>query len=136
MRRDILGLCLLILCLSVGISFAEGKKIPIQAINNSIGIFSGEDDIVAVDEVTVFDVVRPVIFWLSPLVFLVGMLLVLYGNYKKLDSMLAKEMGIRKKLLPKMESSNYTFHEWLLEKHTLTGVICIICAAVFFFVFR
>jgi hypothetical protein len=136
MRRDILGLCLVFLCLSAGVAFAEGKKIPIQAINSSIGVFSGEDDIIDVDEVTIFEVIKPVIFWLSPLIFLVGVLLVLYGNYKKLDSIFIRELGIRKKIFPKLESNNYSFHAWLLEKNTLTGIICIVFATVFFFIFR
>ena len=136
MRKNILGLSLVILCLSAGVSFAEAKKMPPQAINSSIGLIPAEDDIIGIDEITIFEVVRPVIFWLTPLVFLTGVLLVLYGNYKKLDSIFARELGIRKKILPKLESNNYTFHEWLLERNTLTGIICIVCATVFFFVFR
>jgi len=136
MRRDIFGLCLVIFCLFSGTAFAEGRKIPVEAINSSIGVFSGEDDIIEVDEVTIFEVIKPVIFWLSPLIFLVGVLLVLYGNYKKLDSLFIRELGIRKKIFPKLEANNYSFHAWLLEKNTLTGITCIVFATIFFFVFR
>ena len=135
MRKKIIGLCLLILCLSVGLAFAENKKINLHAINSSIGLFSG-DDIIETEGITVFDVLRAIIFWLSPGIFFVGILLVLYGNYKKLETMLSREMGIRKKIFPKLESCNYTFHVWLLERNTLIGVICIVCALTFFFVLR
>ena len=128
-------LCLIILCLSVGLVFAESKKPNIQAINSSMGLFSG-DDIIAPEELAVLNVLRAIIFWFSPVIFLAGILLVLYGNYKKLETMLSKEMGIRKKVFPKLETNNYTFHEWLLERNTLVGLICIICALVFFFVAR
>ena len=135
MRNKVLVLCLIILCLSVGLVFAESKKPNIQAINSSMGLFSG-DDIIAPEELAVLNVLRAIIFWFSPVIFLAGILLVLYGNYKKLETMLSKEMGIRKKVFPKLETNNYTFHEWLLERNTLVGLICIICALVFFFVSR
>lgn len=135
MRKKILGLCLVILCLSVGLAFAENKKLNLQAINSSIGLFS-EEDMMASDGLTVFDVMRAIIFWLSPGIFFVGILLVLYGNYKKLETILSREMGIGKKIFPKLESSNYAFHEWLLERNTLMGLICIACALTFFFVLR
>ncbi len=135
MRNKVLVLCLIILCLSVGLVFAESKKPNIQAINSSMGLFSG-DDIIAPEELAVLNVLRAIIFWFSPVIFLAGILLVLYGNYKKLETMLSKEMGIRKKVFPKLETNNYTFHEWLLERNTLVGLICIICALVFFFVAR
>jgi len=135
MRKNILGLSLVILCLSVGLAFAESKKPNLKAINGSIGLFSGED-LIEVEDITVFDVLRAIIFWLSPGIFFVGVLLILYGNYKKLEIMLSREMGIRKKIFPKLESYNYTFHEWLLEKNTLIGMVCIGCALVFFLALR
>ncbi len=135
MRKKIIGICLVILCLSMGLVFAESKKPNLQAINSSIGLLS-EDDIVEAEDITVFDVLRAIIFWLSPGIFFVGILLVLYGNYKKLETMLSKEMGIRKKIFPKLENYDYTFQRWLLEKNTLVGVIFIACAVTFFFVLR
>jgi hypothetical protein len=135
MHKKILGICLVILFLSMGLVFAESKKPNLQAINSSIGLFS-EDDIVEAEDITVFDILRAIIFWLSPGVFFVGILLVLYGNYKKLETMLSKEMGIRKKIFPKLENYDYTFQRWLLERNTLIGVIFIACAITFFFVLR
>ncbi|MBU0547931.1 MAG: hypothetical protein KJ710_01715 [Candidatus Omnitrophica bacterium] len=135
MRKNILGLCLIILCLSISLGFAEDKKLSLQAINSSIELFS-EEDIISPDELTVFDVLRAIIFWLSPGIFFVGILLVLYGNFRKIETLMSKEMGIRKKVLPKLESYNYTFHEWLLERNTLIGLICIACAVMFFFILK
>ncbi|MFA5223965.1 MAG: hypothetical protein WC431_02225 [Candidatus Omnitrophota bacterium] len=106
-----------------------------QVLSSPVESFSGED-IIEIDEVTVFDVLRAVVFWLSPGIFLVGILLILYGNYKKLETMLSREMGLRKKIFPKLENNNYAFQQWLLEKNTLTGLICLISALIFFFALR
>jgi len=135
MRKSILVLCLLILCLSIGLAFAASNKPNLKAINGSIGLFSGED-VIEVEDITVFDVLRAIIFWFSPVIFFVGMLLVLYGNFRKMETILSKEMGMRRKVLPKLEAYNYTFHEWLLEKNIMVGLICIACGIAFFFVLR
>ena len=135
MRKSILILCLVILCLSIGLAFAASNKPNLKAINSSIGLFSG-DDVIAVEDITVFDVLRAIILWLSPVIFFVGLLLVLYGNFRKMEAILSKEIGLRKKMLPKLEAYNYTFHEWLLEKNVLVGLICIACGIIFFFVLR
>jgi len=140
MHKNVIGLCLVILCLLIGLAFAQTEKpnlpaVNSQALNSPVGLFSGED-IIEVDEVTVFDVLRAIVFWLSPGIFLVGILLILYGNYKKLETMLSREMGLRKKIFPKLESNNYAFQQWLLEKNTLTGLICLVSGLIFFFALR
>ena len=135
MCKKILGLWLVILCLTVGLAFAENKKPNLKAVDSSIALFSGVD-IMEVDDITVFDVLRAIIFWLSPVIFLVGVLLVLYGNFRKIETIFSKELGIRKKVLPKLEDYNYTFHEWLLERNSLVGLICMACGLTFFFVLR
>ena len=131
MYRNILGLCLIILLLLVGLSFAENKKPNPHVINSSFVWFS-EEDVFENEGVTVFEVLRPIIFWLSPGIFFVGVLLILYGNYRRFEAIVDVEMGIRKKIFPKLESNIYTFHEWLLRKHILLGLICIVCALIFF----
>ncbi len=135
MCKRILLLGLVILCLTVGLVFAENKKPNLQAVDNSIALFSGED-IIEAEDITVFDILRAIIFWFSPVIFLVGVLLVLYGNFRKIERILSKELGIRKKVLPKLEAYNYTFHEWLLERNSLVGLICMACGVTFFFVLR
>jgi hypothetical protein len=119
----------------VGLVFAEDKKPNLQAVDSSITLFSGED-IIEAEDITVFDILRAIIFWFSPVIFLVGVLLVLYGNFRKIEKIFSKELGIRKKVLPKLEAYNYTFHEWLLERNSLVGLICMASGVIFFFVLR
>ncbi|HPT39563.1 MAG TPA: hypothetical protein PL125_05145 [Candidatus Omnitrophota bacterium] len=80
-----------------------------------------------------FDAMREIIFWTSPVVFLMGITLLVYSNYRNFEGLLAREFGLRKRLLPKLEANIYSFHEWCLKKHTLIGLICIIYAVVVFF---
>ena len=89
------------------------------------------------NELSVFGIMRAIIFWCSPVIFFVGVLLVLYGNYKDLETKLAKEIGgIRRKTFPKLETNIYTFHELLLRRNTLVGLICVICSLIFFFTLK
>ncbi|HNW38964.1 MAG TPA: hypothetical protein PKI44_00875 [Candidatus Omnitrophota bacterium] len=83
-----------------------------------------------------FDAMREIIFWTSPVVFLMGITLLVYSNYRNFEGLLAREFGLRKRLLPKLEANIYSFHEWCLKKHTLIGLICIIYAVVVFFLLR
>jgi hypothetical protein len=86
-------------------------------------------------EIGFFEVVKLFMIYLSPLVVFVGFLLLLYGNYRSIEETLSREIsGVRKKMLPKLENNIYSFHEWLLEKRILTGVIFIVCGVVFYFV--
>ncbi len=86
-------------------------------------------------EVGFFEVIKFFMVYLSPLVVLVGFLLLLYGNYRSIEETLSREIsGSRKKIAPKLENNIYTFHEWLLEKRILTGVIFILFGVFFYFV--
>ena len=90
-----------------------------------------------IDQTSVFEMLRLVLLWSSPVILLVGLLLILYANYKRLEEFFGKELfGIKKKVFPMFETNIYVFHEWLLEKKTILGVICIIIAVLFFFEFR
>ena len=135
MCKKVLWLWVVILFLTIGLAFAENKKSNPPVDDSSIALFSGED-IIEVDDITVFDVLRAITFWLSPVIFFVGLLLVLYGNFRKLETIFSKELGIRKKVFPKLEAYNFTFHEWLLERNVLVGLICMVCGLIFFFVLR
>ena len=73
---------------------------------------------------TIFQVIRKIVYWCSPVVFFVGILLVMYGNYRNIEQTLGKEVGgIKKRIMPKLENNIFTFQEWLLQKHTLVGVL-------------
>jgi len=81
-----------------------------------------------------FNLLYAVIIWSSPVIFFVGLLLMLYGSYNNLEKKLAKEMGLRKKLLPKLEKNIYSFHEWCLKRNAAIGAVCIIYSLAVFFV--
>jgi len=83
-----------------------------------------------------FNIMREIIFWTNLVVFLVGVTLLIYSNYRNVEMLLGREFGIRKRILPKLEQNIYSFHEWCLKKHTLLGLICIIYALVMFLVLR
>ena len=83
-----------------------------------------------------FDILREIVFWSSPVVFLVGITLLMYSNYKNFEALLAKEFGLRKRIIPKLEQNIYTFHEWCLKRHTLIGLLCIVYSLVVFLALR
>ncbi|MFH1414357.1 MAG: hypothetical protein ABIG56_05875 [Candidatus Omnitrophota bacterium] len=78
------------------------------------------------DIITIFDFLRLFIIMTGPVVFVFGILLILYSNYKRLEEFLAVEMIKAKIFVPKLENNNFNFHQWLLEKRTLFGLLCII----------
>ena len=82
---------------------------------------------------TIFQLVSRIIYWCSPVVFFVGILLVMYGNYRKIEQTLGKEAGITKRIVPILENNIFTFQEWLLQKHTMVGLICMVAALIIFF---
>lgn len=81
---------------------------------------------------TFFDILRVVFFWSSPAVFLLGVVLLMYSNYRNFEIMMGREFGLRKRVLPELEKNIYSFHEWCLKKHTLIGLACIIYSLVVF----
>ena len=85
--------------------------------------------------IEVFDKLPKIIFWLSPFLLIAGAILVLYGNYKKLEDFFGKEF-FRAKVLPKLESNIFNFHEWVFERRTAVGIICITVGVIVFFIFR
>ena len=90
-------------------------------------------------EITIFDVLRVVFFWISPVLLLLGMFILLTGTEKfhTLEKQLGKEIGgIRKRVMPAIETNIDTFQQWLLKKRTIVGLVCIVCATMFFFLFR
>jgi len=88
-------------------------------------------------ELSVFQVVQKIVYWCSPVVFFVGVLLVMYGNYKKIEETLGKEVGgIKTRIVPNLENNIFSFHEWLMQRHTLVGLICMVAALAIFFALR
>ncbi|MCX5694922.1 MAG: hypothetical protein NT014_07400 [Candidatus Omnitrophica bacterium] len=83
-----------------------------------------------------FDWMRVIVFWTSPVVFLLGLILLIYNKYNKLEVIAGREFGLRKRIFPKIEQNIYTFHEWCLRKRTLIGLACIIYAVVVFLLLK
>ena len=90
------------------------------------------------EQITIFEIMRSVLFFVSPVIFVVGvLLLVAEYRYRKLEEVLGREIGgIRKIMIPKLEATIYTFQESLLRKRVIVGLVCIICSVLFFFIFK
>ena len=91
------------------------------------------------EQLTIFEVMRTILLWLSPLVLLEGILLLIVKTDKhiKLEHLLGKEVGgIRKRLIPKIETNIYTFQNWLLKRTFIPGLFFIIYSAILFIVLR
>ena len=87
----------------------------------------------------IFYLIRTVLLVMSPIMLLMGMIILLAAadKYNKLEEALGKEIGgIRKKTVPKLESNIYTLHNWMLKRKIVIGLICIICSLAFFVVLR
>lgn len=86
---------------------------------------------------TIIYILRAIVFWTCVLAFFAGILLLVYRNYDSLETKLAKEIGgIRFKIFPKLESNIYTYHERILKRRKLLGLICIAYALIAIFILR
>jgi len=90
-----------------------------------------------IGEITIFEIMKTILFWISPVIFILGVVLVLYSNYKRLEEFFGKEVfGIKHTIIPALETNIYNFHEWLLERKTIVGLICVIFSITVFFIFK
>jgi len=90
-------------------------------------------------EINFFDVLKLVLLWVSPVIMLIGSLLLLLSNksYSQLENKLAKEVGgVKKSAFPSLEANNNSLHNWLLANKNATGLIFIVCAFIIFMVMR
>jgi len=86
-----------------------------------------------------FYLIRTVLLVMSPIMLLMGMIILLAAadKYNKLEEALGKEIGgIRKRIVPKLENNVYTLHSWMLKRKIAIGLICIICSLAFFMALR
>lgn len=72
--------------------------------------------------------IRIFLYLLSLTVLMVGILLIAYKDYGKVEEVLGKEKGIRKRIIPAIETNIYTFHQWLLKRRKTLGIICVMTA--------
>jgi len=85
-----------------------------------------------------FETLKSILLWVSPVVFLEGLILLFFkpDHYSKLEVALGKEMGIKKRMIPALETNIYDFHNWSLDKKNAVGSFCIVASAVFFLLNR
>ena len=87
----------------------------------------------------VFLAMKTFLLWTSPLILLEGILLLLTreDKYRKLEENLVKEVGgIRKKIIPWLETNNYVFQNWLLKRKLMLGIIFVVYALMLFSVLK
>jgi len=79
------------------------------------------------EELTIFDFIWVVMFWLSPLIFLEGVFILLAADkYKHVENKLNTQLGwLGKKKASKFDVNIYTFHDWLFKKRVVLGIILI-----------
>ena len=91
------------------------------------------------EEATFFDILRIVMLWVSPAIVLVGLLLLLLnrGEYGSLEDKLGREVGgIKKKIIPLVETNIDSLHNWMLARKSIVGLAFIACFLVIFFFLR
>ena len=81
------------------------------------------------------EVGRRFLLWMSQIIFVLSIVILLAAEqYSKLEKILGKEVGgIRKKVIPKLETNIYSFHEWLLKRRVILSLIFIIYSISTFF---
>jgi len=137
MYKNVLGLCLVILCLAmVSLAYAgNGKVNPYKTGGGPVELTVAEQAAVEPEGKIAYDSFRAFIFWLSPGILLVG-IFYLFGNYRKLETTCDREMGIHKRIFPKLESNIYVVNHWALHRHIVVGLMCVLCAILFYMYFR
>ena len=85
------------------------------------------------DHMNVFTVLRLVFFWLSPVVFFLGVVILTNRHYQELEKNLIREVGgIKKRVAPVLESDHFEFHNWLMDHRRAVGMLCIVISAATF----
>jgi len=94
----------------------------------------------ALVDLNIFEIVRLAMLWISSVLFVLGLVIALYGNYRLIEEHLAKNIVTplknRKLRLAALEKNIFAFHEWLMNKRVMVGVLCMAFAIIFFMIFR
>ena len=90
------------------------------------------------EELSIFEIVQDIVLWLNPVIFCIGIFLILAPKfYRSMEQRLNREIGgIKKVISPKLETNINSFQDWMLANNNLVGLLCIISSFVFFIVFR
>jgi hypothetical protein len=85
-------------------------------------------------ELSFFGILRIMLLWLTPFVFLEGVFLMLFKPEKqqKLEEFLSRKVGLRQRMVPQIEKNIYTFHNWLMHKTPILGIIFIVYSICLF----
>ena len=85
-------------------------------------------------DVTIYSLIKPYLAFASPIIFGVGIILIIApASYKKLEEVLNEEVGgIRKRIFPLLENAYNNFHHWVLIKTNTLGITCVIIAIIFY----
>ncbi|MDD4939530.1 MAG: hypothetical protein PHE18_01705 [Candidatus Omnitrophica bacterium] len=87
------------------------------------------------EQITFFDVLRTILLWFSPVIFLEGLLLLFMkvDKHIKLENHLEKEVvRIGKRVFPRIETNIYTFQNWMLKKTFGLGIFFIVYSVLIF----
>jgi len=85
-------------------------------------------------ELTIFKIVRNILLGLTPIVFISSLSLMFFKEkYDKIENVLSKNYGpLKKKLIPLIENDIYKFHNLLLKRRFLVGLILFIFSILVF----
>ncbi len=89
------------------------------------------------ENVNILEFIVRFFFWISPVVFAVGIMLLLsFQEYQKIEELLGREIGgIRKKVLPKLEGNINTLQNWMINNRIVVGIVLIGYFVVFWVLF-
>ncbi len=90
-------------------------------------------------EFAVLDIIRTITLLTGPGIIIVSSLLLgLNSNtYSSLEDKLAKEVGgIKKRIMPALETNIYSLHRWMLARKKKVGVASIMCYLLVFLLLK
>ncbi|MCM8801247.1 MAG: hypothetical protein NC912_04460 [Candidatus Omnitrophica bacterium] len=91
------------------------------------------------EEITVLDALRVILLWISPIVLVLGLVLLFIPSnvYVKLENELQKEIGgIRKRLIIPLEKNIENLHQLILANKKIVGLVCIIVSLLILLLFK
>ncbi|MFA6216478.1 MAG: hypothetical protein WDL87_02350 [Candidatus Omnitrophota bacterium] len=82
--------------------------------------------------VPISEVIKLVLLCLNPLIFIIGLVMFLVNEerFRRLEKNFDHELGIKRKLVPSLENNIFTFHEFLLKKKMIVGIVFVIYAVL------
>jgi hypothetical protein len=88
------------------------------------------------EEVTILDILRIITLWMGPVIMILGsfILVLKSGAYSSLEDKLGKEVGgIRKRIMPLIETNIYSLHKWMLARKNIVSVVFVACSLLMLF---